>query len=153
MNKQSTTAAALRILDGAYGSLTFGEIAGKINDTKAAIQKALHYLYKEGRVSRAQDADGIVHYNITEKGKARLNGEAEPELKTLKDVVQKENTSVIKPSYTEAKPSTTPWAQLVEEAEQRGFAQGYAEGVKTAQVQAYQDAKLDIVKRLVGVVT
>lgn len=78
----------MRMLDRAHGSLTFGEIAAKINDTRSAIQKSLSYLYKERRISRVQDNDGIMHFNLTPHGKQWLakaddqrNGSGERKIK------------------------------------------------------------------------
>lgn len=62
----------MRILDRAHGSLTFGEIVHKVNDSRTSVQKTLSYLYKERRISRVQDSDGIMHYNITPHGKQWL---------------------------------------------------------------------------------
>lgn len=156
--KSGQVANILKLLDRSYGGLTFAEIANRINDTRPALQKALHYLYKEGRVNRAQDNDGIVHYSITEKGKAKLKGDTSVinlSSFTVEEAIESKMTGeeLADFVYKINKPKNSPWATLVEEAEQRGFAQGYAEGVKTSQAQAYQDAKLDIVRRLVGIVS
>ena len=62
----------MRLLDGRHGSMTFAEIMAKVNDTRSAVQKTLYYLYKEHRISRVQDRDGIMSYNITPHGKQWL---------------------------------------------------------------------------------
>jgi predicted transcriptional regulator/ribosomal protein L17 len=78
----------LRLLDGRHGSMTFAEVMGKVNDTRTAVQKTLSYLYKEHRISRVQDNDGIMSYNITPHGKQWLtkadeqrNGSGEKKIK------------------------------------------------------------------------
>jgi flagellar biosynthesis/type III secretory pathway protein FliH len=103
----------------------------------------MHYLYKEGRVNRAMDANGIQHYNITEKGKQHLAKEL------------KGGTSVIKPLpapketiQPRANKTTEAWSNLVEEAEQRGFAKGYEQGVQAAQRAAYEQGKSSVIRKL-----
>ena len=78
----------LRLLDGRHGSMTFAEVMAKVNDTRSAVQKTLYYLYKERRISRVQDNNGIMHYNITPHGKHWLtkaddqrNGSGERKIK------------------------------------------------------------------------
>lgn len=93
----------LRMLDGRHGSMTFAEIMAKVNDTRSAVQKTLYYLYKEHRISRVQDRDGIMSYNITPHGKQWLakaddqrNGSGERKIKyePPKDVVIDEVTDI-----------------------------------------------------------
>lgn len=78
----------MRLLDRAHGSLTFGEIVQKANDSRTAVQKTLSYLHKEHRIARVQDNDGIMHYNLTPHGKQWLtkadeqrNGSGEKKIK------------------------------------------------------------------------
>ena len=144
----------LKALDRAYCGLTFAEITNKVNDTKEAVRKTMFYLHKEGRVVRAQDRDGIVHYNITKQGQEWLE---------KKGTVIKEEVPVIQITDEEAaeaisdliyqqsckKNETKPaWEILVTEAEQRGFARGYAEGAKASQRQAFEDGKEAVINKL-----
>lgn len=170
----TNTGKILQTLDRSFG-LTRAELANRLGESRDTIRKTLHVMLKDGRIARVIGDDGVEIYNITDAGKTALTKElARARLSEPAPKVWKEDTSVIKLSsltveeaieskmsgeelsefvYQLNKPKNNAWATLVEEAEQRGFAKGYAEGIKTSQAQAYQDAKLDIVKKLVGVVT
>ena len=153
-NKLGQTGLILRTLGTAYSSLTFGEICTKLNESKDSIRKALHYLHKEGRIARANDSNGITHYNLTEKGKAWVDSNIG---ETSSSQAEVENTSVIKasvkPVWKESIPKKEPWEQLVAEAEQRGFAKGYAAASETYQRQAYEEGKASVVKKLAELLT
>jgi len=149
----TNTGKILQTLDRSFG-LTRAELANRLGESRDTIRKTLHVMLKDGRIARVIGDDGVEIYNITDVGKAALTKElARASLSEPAPKVWKEDTSIIKPIISAPQKSHDAWATLVEEAEQRGFAKGYAEGIKTSQAQAYQDAKLDIVKKLVGVVT
>lgn len=61
----------LRALDRSFG-LSFAELCGRLNESRENLRKNMNALHKDGRVARAVDEDGIVHYNITSKGKSSL---------------------------------------------------------------------------------
>ena len=61
----------LKTLDNSFG-LTFAELCRRLNSTKEDLRKNMNALHKDGRISRATDIDGIVHYTITDKGKSSL---------------------------------------------------------------------------------
>lgn len=140
------TGKILQILDKSFG-LTFAEVCNRLNESRDATRKSLHYLYKEGRVTRATDADGIVHYNVTDKGREHLKRELSgTDKKPMKEQVPtskmwKEDTSVIKNSHE-------AWTTLIAEAEQRGFAKGYIEGAKAMQRAAYEDGRQAVINKL-----
>lgn len=149
----TNTGKILQTLDRSFG-LTRAELANRLGESRDTIRKTLHVMLKDGRIARVIGDDGVEIYNITDAGKAALTKElARASLSEPAPKVWKEDTSVIKPVISTPQRSHDAWETLVAEAEQRGFAKGYAEGIKTSQAQAYQDAKLDIVKKLVGVVT
>lgn len=146
------TGKILLAIDKSFG-LSFAGVCTRTGEPRDVVRKALHYLHKEGRVSRKTDDNGIVTYKTTPQGQAWLKGES---------------TSVIKPSVapkaqeippvekTEWKPSASrneAWAHLIEEAEQRGFAKGYSVGVQEAQRAAYEQGKAHAARKLVELIT
>jgi len=142
------TGQTLLILEKSFG-LTFAEVCTRLNETKEATRKALHYLHKEGRVARSTDSNGVVHYNITDKGKEYLARELERHTdKACKAVEENFKGTVIKETV-EQKPSA--WETLVVEAEQRGFAKGYSVGVQEAQRASYEQGREATIKKLVEI--
>lgn len=158
--KLTNTGRILDVLNKSFG-LTRAELANRLGESRDTIRKTLHAMLKDERIARVIGDDGVEIYNITDAGKARLTREVEGMTSVINSPFTVEEAIESKMSgeelsefvYQISKPKNSAWATLVEEAEQRGFAKGYAEGIKTSQAQAYQDAKLDIVKKLVGVVT
>ena len=158
--KLTNTGRILDVLNKSFG-LTRAELANRLGESRDTIRKTLHAMLKDERIARVIGDDGVEIYNITDAGKARLTREVEGMTSVINSPITVEEAIESKMSgeelsefvYQLNKPKNNAWATLVEEAEQRGFAKGYAEGIKTSQAQAYQDAKLDIVKKLVGVVT
>lgn len=67
MNKNQSI---LRLLD--KSGLTFAELCARLNESRENVRKTMTALHKDGRVSRTSDVDGIVHYTITDKGRAML---------------------------------------------------------------------------------
>ena len=131
----------LQTLDRSFG-LTRAELANRLGESRDTIRKTLHVMLKDERIARVIGDDGVEIYNITETGKAVLTKElARTSLEEPMPKVWKEDTSVIKPA----------WETLVAEAEQRGFAQGYATGVQEAQRAAYELGKESVISKLVGV--
>jgi DNA-binding PadR family transcriptional regulator len=142
------TGQTLLILEKSFG-LTFAEVCTRLNETKEATRKALHYLHKEGRVARATDSNGVVHYNITDKGKEYLARELERHTdKACKAIEENFKGTVIK---EEEKPELSAWDMLVIEAEQRGFAKGYSVGVQEAQRASYEQGRESVLAKLVGI--
>lgn len=158
--KLTNTGRILDVLNKSFG-LTRAELANRLGESRDTIRKTLHAMLKDERIARVIGDDGVEIYNITDAGKARLTREVEGMTSVINSSFTVEEAIESKMSgeelsefvYQLSKPKNNAWATLVEEAEQRGFAKGYAEGIKTSQAQAYQDAKLDIVRKLVGVVT
>ena len=158
--KLTNTGRILDVLNKSFG-LTRAELANRLGESRDTIRKTLHAMLKDERIARVIGDDGVEIYNITDAGKARLTREVEGMTSVINSSFTVEEAIESKMSgeelsefvYQLNEPKNNAWATLVEEAEQRGFAKGYAEGIKTSQAQAYQDAKLDIVKKLVGVVT
>ena len=167
---QKQTVMILRMLEKSYSGLTFGEICTKINDSKDAIRKTLHYLHKDGRVARATDANGIVHYNITEKGKERVAQvveitsvikpsppvtleESEKRMDValyLDEAVGEETAQKVMDGLWKksTKSNRDGWHHIVEEAEQRAFAKGYSLGVQEAQRSAYAEGRQSVLQKL-----
>ena len=142
--KLTNTGKILQTLDRSFG-LTRAELANRLGESRDTIRKTLHYLLKDERIARVIGDDGVEVYNITETGKAALTKEiAQAGLEEPMPKVWKEETSVIKNSHG-------AWETLVAEAEQRGFAQGYATGVQEAQRAAYELGKEAVISKLVGV--
>jgi len=151
--KLTNTGRILDVLNKSFG-LTRAELANRLGESRDTIRKTLHAMLKDERIARVIGDDGVEIYNITDAGKARLTREVEgmtSVIKPYKPVYAPIPDEVLQQDCDHA--INKAWSHMVEEAEQRGFAKGYAEGIKTSQAQAYQDAKLDIVKKLVGVVT
>ena len=131
----------LQTLDRSFG-LTRAELANRLGESRDTIRKTLHAMLKDERIARVIGDDGVEVYNITETGKAALTKEiAQAGLEEPMPKVWKEDTSVIKNSHT-------AWETLVAEAEQRGFAKGYAEGTKAVQRAAYEDGRQAVVRKL-----
>ena len=154
----TNTGKILQTLDRSFG-LTRAELANRLGESRETIRKTLHVMLKDERITRFIGEDGIEIYNITETGKVALNKEM---------ARVKEETSVIKAPFTveeaiESKlsgeeladfmyklnrPKGGAWETLVEEAEQRGFAKGYATGVQEAQRAAYELGKSSVISKL-----
>lgn len=133
----------LQTLDRSFG-LTRAELANRLGESRDTIRKTLHVMLKDERIARVIGDDGVEIYNITEAGKAVLTKElARASLEEPMPKVWKEETSVIKPA----------WETLVAEAEQRGFAKGYAEGTKAIQKAAYEDGRRAVVRKLAELLT
>lgn len=154
----------LQILDKSFG-LSFAEICTRLNESRDTVSKALHYLHKEGRVTRAMDNDGIQHYNLTDKGKeylakeiAQTKGKKTSVIKpipklgyTIQEVTGESEKKISEAAYaisTRNNKTNDAWASLVEEAEQRGFAKGYTAGVQEAQRAAYEQGRSSVVRKL-----
>ena len=99
------------------------------------VRKATNDLVHKGKLSVAYDKQGVATY--TTKKMAVV---APKTISVVSKAVWKEDN--------QPKPTTTAWTTMVEEAEQRGFAKGYAEGVKSSQRQAYADGKEAVIKKL-----
>ena len=133
----------LKALDRAYCGLTFAEITNKVNDTKEAVRKTMFYLHKEGRVVRAQDRDGIVHYNITKQGQEWLEKKgSRPEVAV--ETIPDEQVAVAS-DIASAAVKKTDANQL---AYNDGFIAGYAEGNKASQRRAFEDGKEAVINKL-----
>jgi predicted transcriptional regulator len=131
----------LQTLDRSFG-LTRAELANRLGESRDTIRKTLHVMLKDERIARVIGDDGVEVYNITKTGQVALAKEMiRASLEEPMPKVWKEDTSVIKPA----------WETLVAEAEQRGFAQGYATGVQEAQRAAYELGKESVISKLVGV--
>ena len=152
----------LKALDRAYCGLTFAEITNKVNDTKEAVRKTMFYLHKEGRVVRAQDRDGIVHYNITKQGQEWLEKKGtvikgeKPEVAV--ETIPDEQVAVASDIASEAVKSA-PYGEAIEKYLSRGkeanqlayndgFIAGYAEGNKASQRRAFEDGKEAVINKL-----
>ena len=147
----------LKALDRAYCGLTFAEITNKVNDTKEAVRKTMFYLHKEGRVVRAQDRDGIVHYNITKQGQEWLEKKgSRPEVAV--ETIPDEQVAVASDIASEAVKSA-PYGEAIEKYLSRGkeanqlayndgFIAGYAEGSKASQRRAFEDGKEAVINKL-----
>lgn len=70
------------------------------------------------------------------------------EVGVSKETIYKVASSVHKPTKTE-----NAWGTLVEEAEARGFAKGYAVGVQEAQRAAYELGKSAVISKLTAVLS
>ena len=128
----------LLTLDRSFG-LTRAELANRLGESRDTIRKTLHAMLKDERIARVIGDDGVEIYNITETGKVALAKEMiRASLEEPMPKVWKEETSVIK----------SAWETLVAEAEQRGFAKGYAEGTKTIQRAAYEEGRQAVVRKL-----
>ena len=156
----TNTGKILQTLDRSFG-LTRAELANRLGESRETIRKTLHVMLKDERITRFIGEDGIEIYNITETGKAAL-------AKEMARANLKEETSIIKAPFTveeaiESKlsgeeladfmyklnrPKGGAWETLVEEAEQRGFAKGYATGVQEAQRAAYELGKSSVISKL-----
>lgn len=131
----------LQTLDRSFG-LTRAELANRLGESRDTIRKTLHVMLKDERIARVIGDDGVEVYNITKTGQVALAKETvRASLDEPMPKVWKEETSVIKNSHG-------AWETLVAEAEQRGFAKGYAEGTKTIQRAAYEDGRQAVVRKL-----
>lgn len=127
--KLTNTGRILDVLNKSFG-LTRAELAIRLGESRDTIRKTLHAMLKDERIARVIGDDGVEIYNITDAGKDRLARELAG------------MTSVIKP------PIETEHDWAVEEAEQRGFAKGYATGVQEAQRAAYELGKSSVISKL-----
>ena len=146
--KLTNTGKILQTLERSFG-LTRAELANRLGESRDTIRKTLHVMLKDERITRFIGDDGIEIYNITETGKVALAKEMiRASLEEPKPKVWKEVTSVIKPLDDAPKTKQPAWETLVAEAEQRGFAKGYAEGTKAIQRAAYEDGRQAVVRKL-----
>lgn len=171
--KGSLTWRVANAIDKSFAGLSFGELSNKMQEPRVALQKALSNLYAHGRINRAQDDNGIVHYSMTvagsewvKKSAGRLhNGrkvsEASPAPTVIVDeVLNLEPAKVADVVYEVSKgrtgfkedntprPATQAWDHLVREAEERGFARGYVAGCRTHQRAAFDEGKRSVVRKL-----
>ena len=101
------------------------------------VRKATNDMVNKGKLSVDYDNHGIATYSTKKMAKVTPK---------IVQVTQR-------PAWKEdnlQKPATAAWATAVEEAEQRGFAKGYAEGAKSSQRQAYEEGKASVISKLMG---
>ena len=130
MNKVSPTVVIQDYVKSRALPVTRQEIITGTMLNKDQVRKATNEMVLRGKLVTELDEMGVMYYSIPP------TTTPEPFIPTVKK-----------------RPVDQAWDTLVQEAEQRGFAKGYEAGIQTAQTQAYKDAKLDIIRRLVGVVS
>lgn len=164
IRKLTNTGKTLQTLDNSFG-LSRAELASRLGESRDTIRKTLNAMLKDGRVARVVGDDGIDIYNVTELGKeslakelARTTGEMSSPFRQLDISIEemgipKERIDLFMDKMMYARPKQHPWGALVEEAEQRGFAKGYATGVQEAQRAAYELGKDAVLKKLTAVLS
>lgn len=106
------------------------------------VRKATNDMLKKGKLETEVDAMGVTYYKVS-SGKATAQVEREWPTLTSSNAELHDKLRDHKPTKT-----TKAWDTLVQEAEQRGFAQGYTEGVKLSQRHAYEDGKRAVIEKL-----
>lgn len=153
--KLTNTGRILDVLNKSFG-LTRAELANRLGESRDTIRKTLHAMLKDERIARVIGDDGVEIYNITDAGKDRLAKEMAGMTSVINSPITVEEAIESKMSgeelsefaYQLSKPKNNAWATLVEEAEQRGFAKGYATGVQEAQRAAYELGKSSVISKL-----
>jgi len=153
--KLTNTGRILDVLNKSFG-LTRAELANRLGESRDTIRKTLHAMLKDERIARVIGDDGVEIYNITDAGKDRLAKEMAGMTSVINSPFTVEEAIESKMSgeeladfmYKVNRPKGGAWATLVEEAEQRGFAKGYATGVQEAQRAAYELGKSSVISKL-----
>ena len=160
LRKLTNTGKTLQTLANSFG-LSRAELASRLGESRDTIRKTTTAMCKDGRVARVVGDDGVDIYNITEIGKESLAKELARSTGEMSSGFRKLDISMDEMGFTQeqltnkllyARPKHA-WGVLVEEAEQRGFAKGYATGVQEAQRAAYELGKDAVLKKLTAVLS
>lgn len=164
LRKLTNTGKTLQTLANSFG-LSRAELASRLGESRDTIRKTTTAMCKDGRVARVVGDDGVDIYNITEIGKESLAKELARSTGEMSSGFRKLDISMDEMGFTQeqidnltnkllyARPKQHAWGVLVEEAEQRGFAKGYATGVQEAQRAAYELGKDAVLKKLTAVLS
>ena len=105
------------------------------------VRKATNQLVAKGSLATELDNVGVTYYMTPEANMKKIQ-----KIETLANEKPK---TIIASGWKEAKPSEPKgWNSLVEEAEQRGFALGYAKGAQEAQRAAYDMGRKSVLRKL-----
>lgn len=114
-----------------FDGMTRQELKSSLNLTSDQVRCRTNDLVKAGKLVVVNDDLGVSRYYANREEK-----EMKP---AIKEPV--------------ATPSTKAWDQLIQEAEQRGFAKGYTVGVQEAQRAAYELGKSAVISKLTAVLS
>jgi flagellar biosynthesis/type III secretory pathway protein FliH len=110
-----------RVVKSADG-MTRQELKASLSLTPDQVRCRTNDLVRAGKLEVKNDDLGVPRYYAKE---------------------EKMEEKVVEPSTTEK-----AWDHLIQEAQQRGFAQGYAAGAEASQRAAYNQGKSDTIRRL-----
>lgn len=132
--KVSNTTLILQYVASRALPVSRGEIVSGTGLRLDQVRKATNEMVKLGKLNLETDEVGVPRYKAVAPVKvpAPANQEERPAWKINNDPTA----------------SSRNWISLIEEAEQRGFAKGYAEGAKASQRQAFADGKEAVINRL-----
>lgn len=105
------------------------------------VRKATNQLVAKGSLATELDNVGVTYYMTPEANMKKVR--QEPPVLVSNNAELYDQIKDYKPTKTEH-----AWDTLVEEAEQRGFAKGYAVGIQEAQRAAYADGKKAVINKL-----
>lgn len=113
--------------------------------SKDQVRKATNDLVLRGRLATELDEMGVTRYLSPEENMKQA--EALIVMDELEGV-SKEAIDAVVASIHKPRKVDQAWGTLVEEAEERGFAKGYAVGVQEAQRAAYELGKRAVLNKL-----
>lgn len=132
INPASRRARILSALDDAPMPLTRVEIEKRVPDySKEQVRKCLNGLVYEKKIHTTIDKLGVTYY----------------ERSLPEELVEVVTSNINTGKFTAANPSPA-WDTLIQEAEERGFARGYAAGAQSAQREAFEAGKRAFFKKM-----
>lgn len=176
MSKVSPTTVIQDYVKSRSLPVTRQEIISGTMLSKDQVRKATNDLVNKGRLATELDELGVTRYMSPEANLKiaeativldELEGVSKETVAEVVDSLSKprgganpwDTTITVegKPEFLDklmnSKPAKTvgAWGTLVEEAEERGFAKGYAVGVQEAQRAAYELGKESVISKLTGI--
>lgn len=176
MSKVSPTTVIQDYVKSRSLPVTRQEIISGTMLSKDQVRKATNEMVLRGKLATEMDDMGVTRYmtpaeNMRQIAEAGFTlDEVGVSKETVAEVVESlskprggaipwDTTITVegKPEFLDklmnSKPSKTvgAWGTLVEEAEERGFAKGYAVGVQEAQRAAYELGKESVISKLTGI--
>lgn len=148
MSKVSPTTVIQDYIKSRSLPVTRQEIVSGTMLSKDQVRKATNEMVLRGRLATEMDDMGVTRYMSPEENMRQIAeaGFTLDELGVSPETVYKVTSSIHKPTKTES-----AWGTIVEEAEERGFAKGYAVGVQEAQRAAYELGKESVISKLTGI--
>jgi hypothetical protein len=146
MSKVSPTTTILEYVASRSLPVTRQEIINGTGLRQDQVRKATNEAVLRGRLATELDEMGVTYYMTPEHNEEKITKEWPTLVSDNTEMLDKLKT------HRPNKPESA-WGSIVEEAEQRGFAKGYAIGVQEAQRAAYELGKSSVISKLTAVLS